>query len=64
MPRKQKKTRAESSAEEFFPIEQHDVKYAVEKVEKILEPEIERIEKVGNLTARIPILKKMKEDRN
>src|SRR3972149_6446383 len=47
MARKQKKTRAETSAEDFFPVEQRDIKYAVEKVEKILEPEIEKIEQVG-----------------
>ena len=38
MPRKQKKTRAETSAEQFFPVEPKDVKYAVEKPHKIIEP--------------------------
>ena len=47
MARKQKKTRAETSAEDFFPVEQRDIKYAVEKIEKIIEPEIEKIEQVG-----------------
>jgi len=48
MPRKPKKTREEASAEDFFPVESDDVKYAVEKPSK--QPEaasIVTIEKEG-----------------
>ena len=47
MARKQKKTRAETSAEDFFPVESRDVKYAIEKVEARIAPEIEKVESVG-----------------
>ena len=48
MRRKQKKTKAESSAEQFFPVEQDDLKYAVEKPHKTIEPSsLITIEKEG-----------------
>ena len=50
MRRKQKKTRAEASAEQFFPVEQSDVKYAVEKPFK--QPELDsliKVEKEGEI---------------
>jgi len=50
MPRRQKKTRAETSAEQFFPVEPEDVKYAVEKQYK--QPDLSnliKIEKEGEV---------------
>lgn len=44
MPRRQKKTKAEISAEQFFPVEQKDVKYAVEKAYK--EPDLKSLVKI------------------
>ncbi len=55
MPRKRKKTKEEASAEQFFPVEQRDIKYAVEKPHK--QPEIEspiKIEKEGEIIAKKP----------
>jgi len=55
MPKKQKKTRAESSAEDFFPVEQRDVKYAVEKQYKTIEPStLTKIEKQGEIISKEP----------
>lgn len=59
MQKKQKKTRAETSAEQFFPLEQRDVKYAVEKPYKQLDPSsLIKIEKEGK-----PIVKKTSKTR-
>ncbi len=44
MPRRQKKTKAEISAEQFFPVEQKDVKYAVEKAYK--KPDLKSLVKI------------------
>ncbi|MDP3992364.1 MAG: toprim domain-containing protein, partial [Nanoarchaeota archaeon] len=57
MRRKQKKTRAETSAEQFFPLEQRDVKYAVEKPYKQLDPSsLIKVEKEGEV-----IIKKIRK---
>src|SRR3989337_2031629 len=53
MPRKQRKTRAEASAEQFFPVEPKDIKYAVEKPYK--QPDLTslvKIEKQGEAAAK------------
>ncbi|MEK6847841.1 MAG: DNA topoisomerase I, partial [Nanoarchaeota archaeon] len=48
MPRKQRKTRAETTAEEFFPVEQADLKYAIEKPHKQIDiSSLTKIEKPG-----------------
>ena len=44
MPRRQKKTKAEISAEQFFPVEPKDVRYAVEKAYK--EPDLKSLVKI------------------
>ena len=44
MPRRQKKTKAEISAEQFFPVEPADIKYAVEKPHK--QPDLVLLTKV------------------
>ena len=55
MPRKEKKTRAETSAEQFFPVEQRDVKYAVEKPYKQTEPSsLITVEKEGRTITKKP----------
>jgi DNA topoisomerase-1 len=48
MPRKkQKKSKEEKTAEEFFPVDEEDLKYAVEKPVK--EMELETVEKTGRV---------------
>ena len=44
MPRKQKKTKEEKIAEEFFPVDEDDLKYAIEK--KYKKPDRKSLEKV------------------
>ena len=51
MPRKkQTKTRAETSAEQFFPVDPEDIKHSVEKTYKEAEPDsLQKIEKIGEV---------------
>jgi len=48
MKKKQKKSKEEKIAEEYFPIEKDNLKYAVEKLIKEI-PEIETIEKIAKI---------------
>ena len=64
MPRKQRKTRAETSAEQFFPVESKDIKYAVEKPYK--QPDLTslvKIEKQGEVVAKKTSKKKLRNGR-
>ncbi|MBS3085657.1 DNA topoisomerase I [Candidatus Pacearchaeota archaeon] len=53
MRKKRVKSRAEKTAEEFFKVDEADLKYAVEKPIKQQTSELEKIEQEGNLTAKI-----------
>lgn len=62
MPRKQNKTRAETSAEQFFPVEQRDIKYAVEKRYK--QPDLSsliKVEKEGEVKRAFKVPKQKKK---
>jgi DNA topoisomerase-1 len=56
MPRKQKKTKEERTAEGFFPVDKDDLRYAIEKeVKEVRQEDLERIEVPGKRkTARKP----------
>ncbi|MEK6840473.1 MAG: DNA topoisomerase [Nanoarchaeota archaeon] len=58
MPRKQKKTIAETSAEQFFPIEPEDIKHSVEKPYKTIEPSsLITVEKQGEIKKIVKVKK-------
>lgn len=50
MPRKQKKTKEEKIAEEFFPVDEDDLKYAIEK--KYKKPDRKSLEKIEKASKR------------
>ena len=50
MPRKQKKTKEEKTAEDYFPVDEDDLKHAVEK--KYKKPDRKSLEKVEKVSKR------------